>query len=73
MQIGVGIGNDCVKVFKDYNISVKAVEDLSCLANRKLGGEPRVWGLQSLTELLVCKEWLVDSIDFSLLLELFSF
>ncbi|KAJ8774368.1 hypothetical protein K2173_011617 [Erythroxylum novogranatense] len=56
--VGAGIGNDCIKIFKDYNVSVKAVEDLSHLANRKLGGQPKVWGLQSLTERLVCKELL---------------
>ncbi|KAJ8774367.1 hypothetical protein K2173_011616 [Erythroxylum novogranatense] len=56
--VGAAIGSDCRKIFKDYNVSVKAVEDLSHLANRKLGGQPKVWGLQSLTERLVCKELL---------------
>ncbi|CAI0378471.1 unnamed protein product [Linum tenue] len=56
LQVGVGIGKDCVKVFKDYNVSVQAVEDLSSLANQKLGGEPGNWSLKALTEMLVSKE-----------------
>ncbi|KAG8658400.1 Werner Syndrome-like exonuclease [Manihot esculenta] len=56
LKVGVGIRNDSVKVFKDYNVSVKAVEDLSYMANKKLGGKPKSWGLRSLTELLICKE-----------------
>ncbi|XP_055960868.1 3'-5' exonuclease isoform X2 [Mercurialis annua] len=56
IKVGAGIGNDCVKVFRDYKVSVKAVEDLSYLANKKLGGESKSWGLQSLAEMLVCKE-----------------
>ncbi|XP_021653722.1 3'-5' exonuclease isoform X2 [Hevea brasiliensis] len=56
LKVGVGIHNDSVKFFKDYKISVKAVEDLSYLANKKLGGEPKSWGLQSLTEKLISKE-----------------
>ncbi|CAI0378500.1 unnamed protein product [Linum tenue] len=56
LQVGVGIGKDCVKVLKDYNVSVQAVEDLSSLANQKLGGEPGNWSLKALTEMLVSKE-----------------
>ncbi|KAJ8751494.1 hypothetical protein K2173_016717 [Erythroxylum novogranatense] len=56
--VGAGIGSDCRNIFKDYNVSVKAVEDLSYLANRKLGRQPKVWGLRSLIEMLVCKELL---------------
>ncbi|KAJ6683685.1 hypothetical protein OIU85_007382 [Salix viminalis] len=56
VKAGIGIGGDRVKVFRDYNVSVKSVEDLSYLANQKLGGEPKTWGLQALTETLVCKE-----------------
>lgn len=56
VQAGIGIGGDRVKVFRDYNVSVKSVEDLSYLANQKLGGEPKTWGLQALAETLVCKE-----------------
>ncbi|XP_065862743.1 3'-5' exonuclease isoform X2 [Euphorbia lathyris] len=56
LKVGVGISGDSGKVFRDYRVSVKAVEDLSFLANKKFGGEPKSWGLQSLTEILVCKE-----------------
>lgn len=55
-QVGAGIANDAVKVFKDYNVSIKAVEDLSYLANQKLDGDPRKWSLASLTEMLISKE-----------------
>ncbi|KAJ4846047.1 hypothetical protein Tsubulata_002564 [Turnera subulata] len=54
--VGAGIGGDCRKVFKDYNVSVKAVEDLSSLANQKLGKPPKFWGLQSLSETFLYKE-----------------
>nr|XP_048333035.1 Werner Syndrome-like exonuclease isoform X2 [Ziziphus jujuba var. spinosa] len=55
LKVGVGIGNDAVKVYKDYNVSVKAVNDLSYLAMRKLG-ESKRWGLGSLTETLISKQ-----------------
>ncbi|WRX20304.1 3'-5' exonuclease domain - like 4 [Theobroma cacao] len=55
-QVGVAIGGDAVKVFNDYNVSVKAVEDLSYVANQKLNRDCQSWGLASLTETLVCKE-----------------
>ncbi|KAA8548370.1 hypothetical protein F0562_000054 [Nyssa sinensis] len=56
VKVGVGIGNDAVKVFKDHNVSIKALEELSSLANQKLGGDPKNWSLASLTEMLICKE-----------------
>ncbi|KAF5733156.1 Werner Syndrome-like exonuclease [Tripterygium wilfordii] len=55
-KVGVGIGNDCVKVFKEYNVSINAAEDISLLAKEKLGGDRGIWSLASLTEMLVCKE-----------------
>ncbi|CAM8998027.1 unnamed protein product [Rhodiola kirilowii] len=55
-QVGVGIGNDSVKLFKDYSISTKDVQDLSNLANRKLGGELKMWSLRSLIEELMHKQ-----------------
>lgn len=45
-----------MKLFHDYGVSIKDVEDLSDLANRKIGGDSKKWGLASLTETLVCKE-----------------
>ncbi|KAK6266079.1 hypothetical protein QUC31_016916 [Theobroma cacao] len=56
IKVGVAIGGDAVKVFNDYNVSVKAVEDLSYVANQKLNRDCQSWGLASLTETLVCKE-----------------
>ncbi|WCJ33147.1 Werner syndrome-like exonuclease [Euphorbia peplus] len=56
LKTGVGISGDSGKVFRDYQVSVKAQVDLSVLANTKFDGEPKSWGLQSLTEILVCKE-----------------
>ena len=56
VQVGVGIANDAVKLFKDYNVSIKGVEDLSFHANQKLGGDPQKWSLASLTEILVSKQ-----------------
>lgn len=56
VQVGVGIGNDAVKIDNDYNVSVKDVEDLSYLANQKLGGDSQRYSLASLTEMLICKE-----------------
>ncbi|KAM2087431.1 hypothetical protein EV1_031320 [Malus domestica] len=58
LKVGVGIANDCLKVFKDYNVSTKAVEDLSYLAKRKVVEGLQNWGLASLTEKLICKELL---------------
>ncbi|CAM9003359.1 unnamed protein product [Rhodiola kirilowii] len=55
-KVGVGIGNDSVKLFKDYSISTKDVQDLSNLANRKLGGELKMWSLRSLIEELMHKQ-----------------
>lgn len=56
LKVGAGIANDAVKVFKDYNVSIKAVEDLSYLAKQKLGGAPHQWGLGFLTKKLISKE-----------------
>ncbi|XP_050372226.1 3'-5' exonuclease-like isoform X2 [Argentina anserina] len=57
LKVGAGIANDAVKIFKDYNVSIKALEDLSFLANQKLG-DSQNWGLASLTEKLICKQLL---------------
>lgn len=54
--MGVGIASDAGKVYKDYNISMKALEDLSRLANQKFGGVPKMWSMASLTEKLICKQ-----------------
>lgn len=56
VQVGVGIASDAGKVYRDYNVSVRASEDLSYLAKQKIGGDGKKWGLASLTEMLVCKE-----------------
>ncbi|XP_071720597.1 3'-5' exonuclease [Rutidosis leptorrhynchoides] len=56
LKVGVGIAGDARKVFNDHNVSVDALEDLSRLANLKLGGEPKMWGLSSLTEKITCKQ-----------------
>ena len=55
-QVRVAIGGDAVKVFNDYNVSVKAVEDLSYLANQKLNKDCQNWSLAALIKMLVCKE-----------------
>uniref|UniRef100_A0A7N0UT10 3'-5' exonuclease n=1 Tax=Kalanchoe fedtschenkoi TaxID=63787 RepID=A0A7N0UT10_KALFE len=55
-KVGVGIGNDSVKLFKDHNVSTKDVQDLSKLANQKLGGELKMWSLRSLIEELFHKQ-----------------
>jgi len=56
-KVGAGIGGDASKVSRDYNISIKGVEDLSFHANQKLGGGgPNKWGLASLTEKLLSKQ-----------------
>ncbi|KAF1864294.1 hypothetical protein Lal_00029452 [Lupinus albus] len=56
LKVGAGIGSDATKFFRDYDLSIKGVEDLSFHANRKLGGPPRNWGLASLTEKLLSKQ-----------------
>ncbi|XP_027116882.1 3'-5' exonuclease isoform X2 [Coffea arabica] len=56
VKVGVCIANDAFKIFKDHNVSVKALEDLSDLANHKLGGDCKKWSLSSLTETLICKQ-----------------
>ncbi|KAB1213580.1 Werner Syndrome-like exonuclease [Morella rubra] len=61
LKVGIGICNDAVKVYKDYSVSIKAAEDLSSLANEKLGGDPQKWSLGSLTKMLISKELLKPS------------
>ncbi|XP_020550898.1 Werner Syndrome-like exonuclease isoform X4 [Sesamum indicum] len=56
LKVGVAIANDAAKVSQDYNVSIKTLEDLSDLANRKLGGEPKKWSLSTLTEMLTCRQ-----------------
>ncbi|KAJ1406604.1 Ribonuclease H-like superfamily [Sesbania bispinosa] len=56
LKVGIGIGEDAAKVFRDYNISIKGVEDLSFHANQKLGRGPHQWGLGSLTEKVLSKQ-----------------
>ncbi|GAB4844067.1 hypothetical protein Ancab_014031 [Ancistrocladus abbreviatus] len=58
LKVGVGIGNDAVKIFQDHSVSVGSLEDLSSLANQKLDGRPRQWSLSSLVEMLTCKQLL---------------
>jgi len=55
-KVGAGIGGDASKVSRDYDISIKGVEDLSFHANQKLGGGLHKWGLASLTEKLLSKQ-----------------
>ncbi|CAM9003345.1 unnamed protein product [Rhodiola kirilowii] len=55
-QVGVGIGYDSTKLFKDCSISTKDVQDLSKLANRKFGGKLKSWSLRSLIEELMHKQ-----------------
>lgn len=56
VKVGVSIANDATKVFRDHKVSVEALEDLSKLANQKLGGDSKSWSLGSLTEMLICKK-----------------
>lgn len=56
LQAGVGIASDASKVFKDYNVSMKQLDEISDLANQKLAGVPKKWGLRALTETLISKE-----------------
>ncbi|XP_021749162.1 Werner Syndrome-like exonuclease isoform X1 [Chenopodium quinoa] len=58
IKVGVGIDNDAVKVFHDHNVSIKSLEDLSSMANQKLGGVPKQWSLSSLVETFTCKQLL---------------
>ncbi|XP_019175319.1 PREDICTED: Werner Syndrome-like exonuclease isoform X2 [Ipomoea nil] len=55
-KVGAGIAYDGGKVFKDHNVRLKGLKDLSALANQKLHGGPRKWGLASLTEKLLYKK-----------------
>ncbi|OAY64603.1 Werner Syndrome-like exonuclease [Ananas comosus] len=56
VKVGIAIANDARKISNDYNVCVRPVEDLSGLANLKLGGPPRKWSLCSLTEMVTCKK-----------------
>ncbi|GMI70504.1 Werner syndrome-like exonuclease [Hibiscus trionum] len=56
IKTGVAIDGDAVKMFSDYNVSVKGLEDLSDIANQKFDRERRNWSLAALTEELICKE-----------------
>ncbi|XP_010918869.1 3'-5' exonuclease isoform X1 [Elaeis guineensis] len=56
VKVGIGVANDASKISKDYNVCVEPVEDLSSLANLKIGGAPKKWGLSSLTETVTCKQ-----------------
>ncbi|TMW85914.1 hypothetical protein EJD97_022276 [Solanum chilense] len=55
VKVGVCIANDAYKVRQDHNVSVKALEDLSELANKKID-DPKKWSLASLTEKLLAKQ-----------------
>ncbi|KAI5654026.1 hypothetical protein M9H77_31213 [Catharanthus roseus] len=55
VKVGVGIANDASKIFQDHNVSVRDLEDLSDIANLKLGC-CRKWSLSALTEMLICKQ-----------------
>lgn len=55
-QVGLGIAGDATKVRKDHNVSIKSLADLSDLANKKLGGDPKKWSMSSLVEKIICKE-----------------
>nr|AHW98474.1 3'-5' exonuclease [Oryza brachyantha] len=56
VKVGICIDNDARKMFKDYDVHVQPLMDLSILANAKLGGPPKRWSLASLTEMITCKE-----------------
>ncbi|KAE8708760.1 Werner Syndrome-like exonuclease [Hibiscus syriacus] len=54
-QTRVAIDGVAVKMFSDYNVSVKALEDLSDLANQKFDRDHRNWSLAALAKELICK------------------
>ncbi|CAI9117570.1 OLC1v1018975C1 [Oldenlandia corymbosa var. corymbosa] len=56
LKVGVCIANDARKMFSDHSVWIKDLEDLSYLANQKLGGDCKNWSLSSLTEMLICKQ-----------------
>eukprot|EP00262_Sarcandra_glabra_P001107 TRINITY_DN11121_c0_g1_i1.p1 TRINITY_DN11121_c0_g1~~TRINITY_DN11121_c0_g1_i1.p1 ORF type:complete len:207 (+),score=40.43 TRINITY_DN11121_c0_g1_i1:67-687(+) len=56
VKVGVSIRNDVTKVMKDYNVCIKETEDLSGIANLKLGRIGRLWSLASITEMVTCKQ-----------------
>lgn len=56
VKVGVGIGGDASRMLIDYNVRVQGIEDLSSIANHKLGECPRRWSLSALCKKLTCKE-----------------
>lgn len=56
VKVGIWIANDAQKISNDYNVCVEPLEDLSSLANLKLGVAPKQWSLASLTEFITCKQ-----------------
>lgn len=56
LKVGIWIANDAQKISNDYNVCVEPLEDLSSLANLKLGVAPKQWSLASLTEFITCKQ-----------------
>ncbi|KAG8369607.1 hypothetical protein BUALT_Bualt14G0031200 [Buddleja alternifolia] len=58
VKVGVAVAGDAAKLLRDHNVSINALEDLSTLADRKLGGDQRKWkwSLSSLTETLIFRK-----------------
>ncbi|XP_006854444.2 Werner Syndrome-like exonuclease isoform X1 [Amborella trichopoda] len=56
VKVGVCIANDAKKILYDYNVHIRVLEDLSGLANRKLGEYAKKWSLSSLAEMLTSKQ-----------------
>ncbi|KAL6499281.1 hypothetical protein OROHE_025944 [Orobanche hederae] len=56
VKVGIGIAGDMTKVFKDHDVSINSLGDLSSLANLKLGGIRKAWSMASLTEQLMCRQ-----------------
>ncbi|KAL6495487.1 hypothetical protein OROGR_030050 [Orobanche gracilis] len=56
VKVGIGIAGDMTKVFKDHDVSIKSLGDLSSLANLKLGGIRKAWSMANLTERLMCRQ-----------------
>ncbi|PKA46221.1 Werner Syndrome-like exonuclease [Apostasia shenzhenica] len=55
-KVGIGIAGDAMKIYREYDIRVASLIDLSRYANLKFGGTRRNWGLCSLTERVTCKQ-----------------
>lgn len=62
IKVGLCIANDAWKISKDYDVCVQPLEDLSPIANLKLGGIPKKWSLASLTETITCKQVMLTSL-----------